>query len=200
MSKAFDSVWTEGLFFQLHALGVTGRTWRLMYRTYVNFKCCVRIHGKVSNWYPMLCGIHQGGFLSLVKYIIFINSLLVTLKDSDMCSKIYNVKTSPLGYADDLAVANTDKRKVDLMLHIVNKHSLKWRYFFNADKSAVLVFGETKRENLVNSNNRTYRLGSSYIKEKTSYDHVGFKPTDKALLESLKRSVKGVAPLTLQQG
>ena len=175
VSKAFDSVWTEGLFFQLHALGVTGRTWRLMYRTYVNFRCCVRIHDKMSKWYPMLCGIHQGGFLSLVKYIIFINSLLVSLKDTGMCSKIYNVKTSPLGYADDLAVANTDKRKVDLVLRIANKHSLKWRYYFNADKSAVLVYGESKRENLNNSKNRTYKLGSNFIKEKTSYDHVGYK-------------------------
>ena len=32
-----------------------------MYWTYVDFKCCVRIHDKISNWYPMLCGIHQGG-------------------------------------------------------------------------------------------------------------------------------------------
>ena len=112
--------------------------------------------------------------------IPFLLTLLVSLKETDLCSRIYNIKTSPLGYADNLAVANTDKRKVDVVLDIVNKHSLKWRYYFNADKSAVLVYGESKRENNVNSKNRSYKLGECYVKEKSTYDGLGLKP---ALIE-----------------
>ena len=175
VSKAFDSVWTEGLFYQLHELGVTGRTWRLMYRTYIDFKCKVRVYNKTSKWYPMMCGIHQGGFLSLIKYVIFINSLLNELETSKLCCTIYNIKTSPIGYADDLAAACLNKRRIDKVLEIVNMHSVKWRYYFNADKSAILVYGETQRENARNKVNRSYKLGSHYVKEKSEYDHVGFK-------------------------
>ena len=192
VSKAFDSVWTEGLFYQLHALGVTGRTWRLMYRTYINFKCRVRILNKMSKWYPMLCGIHQGGFLSLIKYVIFINSLLVDLQEANICCTISHIETSPLSYADDLAVASTHKGKVDRALGIADKHSLKWRYRFNAGKSAVLVYGETKNEGKTNSVHRSYKLGKNFVKEKTDYDHVGFKTcihrdSSKRTMEKIKK-------------
>ena len=75
VSKAFDSVWVDGLFFQLYKLGIKGSLWRILYKTYVNFNCCVRIGSEMSKWYPMECGIHQGGYLSLVKYTAFIDSL-----------------------------------------------------------------------------------------------------------------------------
>ena len=48
VSKAFDSVWVDGLFYQLHGLGIVGRLWRLLYKTYVNFKCQVRIGDQLS--------------------------------------------------------------------------------------------------------------------------------------------------------
>ena len=89
VAKAFDTVWIDGLFKQLHDLGITGRTWRLLYRGYINFKCCVKLCGDFSKWNKPQCGIHQGGFMSLMKYTVFINSLLVNLKNSGICCKLY---------------------------------------------------------------------------------------------------------------
>ena len=82
VSKAFDTVWTDGLFWQLHKKGLRGRLWRLMYSAYTDFKCKVRIDDETSEWYTMLCGIHQGGYLSLMKYTAFINPLLEELEHS----------------------------------------------------------------------------------------------------------------------
>ena len=62
MAKAFDMVWIDGLFKQMYDLGITGKTWHLLYRGYINFKCCVKLQGSFSEWYQPLCGIHQGGF------------------------------------------------------------------------------------------------------------------------------------------
>ena len=61
VSKAFDTVWINGLFSKLHDMGIRGKLWRLMYRTYTGFTCRVRVAGSFSDWYPMSCGIHQGG-------------------------------------------------------------------------------------------------------------------------------------------
>ena len=130
---------------------------------------------KSSDWYTMSCGIHQGGFLSLVKYIAFINSLLVSLKESNACCAIYNVKSSPVGYADDVAAASTSKNKMDRVLSIADEHSKKWRYDFNASKSAILVHGETEPVNKRNIQYRNYWLGDEGVKEKKEYDHVGLK-------------------------
>ena len=175
VSKAFDGVWINGLFISLWDLGITGCTWRLLYNSYENFKCRVRIQDKLSDWYPLKCGIHQGGYLSLIKYIAFINSLLVSLQNSRLCCTIYGVSVSPLGYADDIATASTSKVKSDRVLQTVYDHSCKWRNKFNPKKSAVLVYGESQRENKCNSQHRYYRLGNDIIKESTNYDHLGLK-------------------------
>ena len=70
VSKAFDSVLIDGLFFQLHELGIRDSLWTMLYKGYSDFYCCVRIGERTSQLYPMLCGIHQGGVLSLIKYTV----------------------------------------------------------------------------------------------------------------------------------
>ena len=146
VGKAYDTVWTDGLFFQLHEMGVRDKMWRLMYRAYVDLKCRVRLGNELSDWYELNCGIHQGGFLSLTKYVAFINSLIVSLEASNFCCQIHRVPASPAGYADDLAAACTTKQKIDMVMDKVNHFGCKWRFQFNAKKSAILVYGEENWE------------------------------------------------------
>ena len=53
VSKAYDTVWTDGLFYQLNNMGITGKIWRLMYRAYINFESRVRIEDRTSEWFPI---------------------------------------------------------------------------------------------------------------------------------------------------
>ena len=123
----------------------------------------------------MQCGIHQGGFLSLTKYVAFINELIVQLEESTLCCMIRGVSTSPVGYADDLAAATTSKRRTDRVHDIVHEYGNRWRFQFNASKSAVLVFGESNKDHDKLSEDRTFKLGGAKVKEKSTYDHVGVK-------------------------
>ena len=175
VSKAFDSVWIDGLFFQLHKVGIKHSLWRILYKMYLNFKCCVRIGQLSSSWYDMDCGIHQGGFLSLMKYTVFIDSLLRELEDSELCCSIYQVPSSPVGYADDLAACTRNKHRMDKVMDIVYQHSCKWRFSFNPGKSAILVYGDSVKENKEGSIYREFKLGKGKVKEKLHYDHVGIK-------------------------
>ena len=150
VAKAFDTVWIDGLFKQMFDLGISGKTWRLLYRGYLNFKCCVKIQGSFSEWYEPRCGIHQGGFMSLMKYAIFINSLLVDLKKSGLCCKIYRTPSTPLGYADDVATCCLSKQRLDKAMALVHAHGCTWRYDLNAKKSGVLVYGESIKEHECN--------------------------------------------------
>ena len=175
VAKAFDSVWINGLFRQLYDLGITGRIWRILRKAYVGFKSRVRIHSKSSDWYDLDCGIHQGGFLSSLKYVAFINSLLEELKNSALCISINGIKCSPIGYADDMAAACSTKNRLDNVITLVCNHGNRWRYEYNARKSAVLVYGEDKRMHDRNSVYRIFNLGGKRIPEKEHYDHVGIK-------------------------
>ena len=100
--------------------------------------------GSFSDWYPMSCGIHQGGVLSLVKYLVFIDELLVKLEKSNLCCKIDHIPSSPAGYADDLATATVSKMRTDMVHDMVYEYGKKWRFKLNASKSAVMVFGRIK--------------------------------------------------------
>ena len=147
-------------------MGIQGSLWRLLYRMYIGFKCFVRIGDKTSKWFNMDCGIHQGGYLPLVKYTAFINSLITSLEETNLCSTVYKIKTSPVGYADDMATGATSKNKMDRIMDTVHAHGWKWRYSFNASKSALLVYVETPAERRIGSNARIFKLGSERVKER----------------------------------
>ena len=110
-----------------------------------------------------------------MKYTAFIDSLIENLRGSELCSNVFQIRPSPIGYADDLAASTVSKHRMDGVMKIVHKHGCDWRYNFNAGKSAVLVFGETKGERRIGSNNRMFSLGGKRVKERLYYDHVGIK-------------------------
>ena len=111
----------------------------------------------------------------MVKYILFIDELLLDLEKSKLCCTIAHIPSSPAGYADDLAAATVSKQHTDMVHLMVHEYGRKWRFKFNAAKSAVMVYGEEKKVNMSNKINRVFRLGSEGVKEKDTYDHVGVK-------------------------
>ena len=123
----------------------------------------------------MRCGIHQGFFLSLINYISFINGMITEIEASGLCCDVQGIPSTPPGYADDVATACLSKIKMDRVLDLVDQYGKKWRFKFNAKKSAILVYGENKKSNLSNAKFRTFKLGNDKVPEKQTYDHVGFK-------------------------
>ena len=82
------------------------------------------------------------------------------------------IPSAPVGYADDIATACISKLRTDYTLDIVYEFGCKWRFKFNAKKSAVLVHGESKQEHIEASRFRTFKLGKNKVDEKLEYDHV----------------------------
>ena len=105
----------------------------------------------------------------------FFNELLNELESSKLCCVRWNVNSSLASYANDLATATTSKNRTDRVHEIVNEYGNRWRFKFNASKSAVLVFGEDRKTNGMNSKHRVFRLGRERVKEKEAYNHVGVK-------------------------
>ena len=106
---------------------------------------------------------------------MFINSLVVDLESSGRCCMVSTIQTSPVSYADDLATACIAKYNVAAVMQIAYNHSCRWRYKFNARKSAVLVYGDIASETKKFHLDRQYRIGSDKVYEKPKYDHVGVK-------------------------
>ena len=105
----------------------------------------------------------------------FINELLDTLEKSRLCCVINRTPSTPVGYADDIATACISKLRTDYTLNIVHEFGCKWRFKFNAKKSAILVYGDTKQEHIEAKKYRIFKLGGDRVEEKLEYDHVGVK-------------------------
>ena len=113
--------------------------------------------------------------MSLLNYTLFINSLLVQLKLSGLCCKIYRTPSTPVGYADDLARGCINVNRLNQVMDIVYQHRCTWRYEFNAWTSGVLVFGDNTLNNRGKDQMREFQLGVAKVKERLSYDHVGVR-------------------------
>ena len=87
VAKAFDTVWIDGLFKQIYDLGITGKTWRVLYRCYIDFSCRVRVGTNLSEPYGLHCGIHQGDIyrcsntpFSLIPFLLVCETQIYALK------------------------------------------------------------------------------------------------------------------------
>ena len=92
-----------------------------------------------------------------------------------MCIAIGTIPASLMSYADDLATASIAKYNVDGIMCIAHSHACRWRYKFNARKTAVLVYGEKQSDTKKNFTLRQYRIGGDRVLERSTYDHVGIK-------------------------
>ena len=121
-------------------MGIVGKVWRLLYKSYFDFRCKIRLADQYSDWYVMRCGIHEGGFLSLLKYTAVIDPLLREIEDSGYCCCIINISMSPVGYADDLSVCSLSKHNLDHTQDVVYNYSCKWKFYHYVDKGPIMVY------------------------------------------------------------
>ena len=59
------------------------------------------------------------------------------------------------------------------MLNIVHSYAKKWRYSINADKSAMMVFGESAKSRRSGREHRKWCLGADLISETDEQHHLG---------------------------
>ena len=76
-------------------------------------------------------------------------------------------------YADDLALIAESPEDLQAMLDLVSNYARRWRYSFNAQKSAIMVFGEAPRARAAARNSRQWTLNGTVIQEANEYHHLG---------------------------
>ncbi len=110
IKKAFDTVWIDGLLYRLFHTGMDKKLWNIIYDMYTDAKCSVLIGGERSDWFTVGQGVHQGAPLSMLLFIIYIDPLLVELKQSNVGAHIADHNITCPAFADDVALlALTEK-------------------------------------------------------------------------------------------
>jgi hypothetical protein len=164
--KAFDTVWQDGLFYQLHLMGMDKGLWKSLRNLYTDFQCAVRVGGAVSRWFRVTQGVHQGGVMSMHLYIMFINPLLVALRKLNVGCHVHGVYCASPCSADDLALIALFRTAMQEMLDMVHGYSCTWRYQLNPLKCMCISFGSPHQKCKVH-------LGKEDIPNVKSAIHVG---------------------------
>ena len=75
-SKAFDTVWLDGLIYRLYNIGIKGRTWRLLRAWYNRLTGRVLLNGLLYESLAIKQGVRQDGVLSPWLFLCYNNDIL----------------------------------------------------------------------------------------------------------------------------
>ena len=135
--------------------------------------------GENSDWFETSRGIYQGAPWSMLLYQLFNNKLLKELKEATFGSSVGGIITTCPTFADDLTLIALSKIGLQQLLNIAYSFSVKWRYEYNSEKCAVLIFG-----NDINPS-KNLTIGNNVIQMSKKETHLGILLTNHKKLNRL---------------
>ena len=117
LSKAFDCLPHDLLIAKLHAYGFSENSLAFLLSYLTNRKHRVRVGSSISEWLQIMFGVPQGSILGPILFNIFINDLLLSIQECDICN-----------FADDNTLYACDKNIENVFYRLNNEieTALKW--------------------------------------------------------------------------
>lgn len=202
IQKAYDRVWRKGLWYKLHKYGITGKFWRVLRNIYESVESCVVVNGTQSRWFSVETGLRQGCLLSPILFAIYINGLAEEIQRVNLGVQLMGYKNDRLGilmYADDIALIARSRLELQKALEVIYEYSRKWRFTFNFEKCAVMVFKTHKLPHKEMKYGdcswkctcgRHWKLGDQLIKQVNSYKYLGVDLDSNLSFERYKKRIK----------
>ena len=139
LQKAFDSIWLDGLLYKIHCLGIHGSLLSLLASFLKNRTLRIKVNNTVGDPFTSKIGVPQGGVLSPILFVIYINDML-----NDIPTQVGRFQ-----YADDTSIVVTAQNHSDLSRNCqdactaITKWLHIWRLKANCSKTDILVFKGT---------------------------------------------------------
>jgi len=142
ISKAFDRVDHYALLTLLMDRKIPKYFISVMLRW---FHCCisaVRWGSALSSFFTIYAGVRQGGLLSPLLFTIYIDVLIIRLRQSGLGCKLLQQYFGCIVYADDIILLSHSINAMSSMLKICEEFALDFDVKFNSVKSSVMRIGE----------------------------------------------------------
>ncbi|MCG8048280.1 MAG: reverse transcriptase family protein, partial [Candidatus Thiodiazotropha endolucinida] len=199
VQKAFDKVWHNGLFLKLYNMGIKSKLLRVVIDLHSNLMSSVFHNGYNSHWFPVLQGTRQGGVISPLMYLCYVNDLLNELCTCDLGFKMFGECFVAPTVCDDMVLLALSKLGLDTLMDICFRYACKWRYEYSPAKSSIIVFNETRP--YFGKIQRNWYLGPNNVDEAENYKHLGvdcskyleLKVNLKACVDKLKGTFMSIA-------
>ena len=150
LSKAFDLVEWASLFKILVAKGVQPIFLRVLMFIYRNQTCDVKWNSSYSFRFQVSNGVRQGAVSSPLLFSIYIDDLLVLLRQSGFGCRLDSFYYGVLGYADDLLLLSASRSGLQAMVSICERFARLRRLKFSTNanpaqsKTKCIIFSKVK--------------------------------------------------------
>ena len=150
LKKAFDTVPRHLLYAKLKHIGLKGKILNIIIDLYTRNKARIRIGTMISDYFEINSGVMQGSKLGPILFIIFINDLLVKLKNSNLGASIGRITVSTLGFADDIILIADNPENLQKLIDICGTWSRDNGMYYTIDKCKAMILNasSTKAESL----------------------------------------------------
>ena len=95
-----------------------------------------------SKYFSVFNGVKQGGVLSPTLFYIYIDKLLLKLKESGYGCHLNGIYIGALAYADDITITCPSRRGLHKMLLLCNNVGNEMYIIFNTKKTLCVKYGE----------------------------------------------------------
>ena len=142
LSKAFDCIKHDLLLAKLNAYGFSREALCLVNSFVENRHQRVKINGSFSAFKQLFHGVPQGSVLGPLFFNIYINDLLLSIQDTDICN-----------YADDTTLYTCDNNLDNVLVRLENDSHIVIKWFtdnfmkLNTDKCHLLILGRNSNQN-----------------------------------------------------
>ena len=137
-SKAFDRVHIGKLFSLLKKRKLPAVTIRLLLDMYTKQRMCTRWNGVMSEPFPTLNGVKQGGVLSPILFCVYIDELLDRVNASGLGCHIGHMSYAGVGYADDVSLVSPSITALQKLIHICEDFAAEYHITFNVKKTVCI--------------------------------------------------------------
>ncbi len=138
-SKAFDTVQNDKLLNLLVDRKMNPLYIKLLMSMYINQKLRFTFNGNSSEWFNVMNGVTQGGVVSATLFGIYIDGMLLQLKESGIGCHIGDVYCGGLGYTGGLTLLVPTVKSLKKMVHVCEKYALEFNITFNRSKSQLMI-------------------------------------------------------------
>ena len=172
--KAFDSVWHQGLFYQLLQNKIGGHFYDLITDMYSNTKCAIKLSESRTPFFPYKKGVRQGCSLSPLLFNIYINEIpkLFEKTESDPFMLPNGTEINSLLYTDDLVILSRSKSGLQNCLDQLHEWCENWLLQINTKKTKIMIF---QKHNSSQPTKIQFHIGDKKIDTTKEYNYLGLK-------------------------
>lgn len=143
LQKAFDSVEFPVLLDRLFAIGINGKTWRLVRNWYEGGTCSVLVDGAISMPFTIERGVRQGSVLSPTLFNIVMDPLLELLESSGLGLCVNGLYGGAYLHADDVRTLSASVSSLQAQINIVLNFAKGNFLQLNPSKCEIVSFSQS---------------------------------------------------------